>query len=854
MNDWLLTILGFDPERIPDGAETDFIFTRAPQSWGVFVLLAVVAAIIYGVVFLYRRETDTAPRGAKLLLATIRAAVVIVLALVLIGPALAISQRRTVQPYVLVLLDESQSMSIQDRYASDKDLAPVTAATGRTADEIRGQKPSRMSLVEEVLEKDAGRLMRELAERGKIRMFAYSNKVRPLDTRPVRSLDDDASGSSPSGEDTRATSPNTATSEPQSSEPAFELPPLEPSGQGTLTAKAIREALKTLAGNRIAGIVLIGDGQDTAKEDDPVDVAALAASQRVPILTVGVGDASPPQNLKVTDLFADDQVWQGDPFEIQASIEAVGVDQDTIEVELIEQLINEDTPGGDDATQRSVIERRSVNLVPDGGLQTISFKYTPKKTGQFAYSVQLPTLPTEFTDRDNQKSVPVKVVSEKARVLLISGGPMWEYRLVQGLLTRDKTVDLSCWLQSMDVDMKQEGDTPIDRLPHQAEELLKYDLIMMFDPDPSEFNDAWFENLKKFLGEHAGGFLYMAGPKYSTRFLADPRASALRDVLPVRLGDLGATEIEMLTAKNSKEWPLALVQSNLGHPIMSFDIDPAANQGRWERMPGVYWSFPAASAKPATRTLLEHSDPNLRRAEGTRPLLVAGQYGAGRTAYLGFTGTWRWRQLGRDAEYFNKFWIQVTRYLVEGSLLEGKRRGVIETGSDVFRLGDNVTITARLTDPLYQPLAEPVVRATLTAPGVPETQVELKQVQDQPGQYEGSVAAMHLNLNELSLTLPGEANGKPVRITKQFSVTLPRVEFDDPRLNKALLVDIAERSGGRYFDLDELDQLAQAIPEATETIVVPDKPAELWDTNRVLILLVGLLTIEWGLRKRFKLM
>ena len=100
---------------------------------------------------------------------------------------------------------------------------------------------------------------------------------------------------------------------------------------------------------------------------------------------------------------------------------------------------------------------------------------------------------------------------------------------------------------------------------------------------------------------------------------------------------------------------------------------------------------------------------------------------------------------------------------------------------------------------------------------------------------------------------PGK-DGKRVTISKSFTVEVPRVEFADPRMNRSLLVDLAERTKGRYFDVDEAGEIAAALPDRRETLVVRGKPVELWDTSRLLLLLALLLTVEWALRKRFKLL
>jgi hypothetical protein len=86
----MLPMLGFDLERIPAGAETEFVWTHAPASWGVFVFAAVAAALLYGSFRLYRRESDLCPPRIKRVLAVLRLSTLLVLLCVLLGPALSI--------------------------------------------------------------------------------------------------------------------------------------------------------------------------------------------------------------------------------------------------------------------------------------------------------------------------------------------------------------------------------------------------------------------------------------------------------------------------------------------------------------------------------------------------------------------------------------------------------------------------------------------------------------------------------------------------------------------------------------------------------------------------------------------
>ena len=97
------------------------------------------------------------------------------------------------------------------------------------------------------------------------------------------------------------------------------------------------------------------------------------------------------------------------------------------------------------------------------------------------------------------------------RVLVISGTPSWDYRLLTRLLERDETFDVSNWLQSADAGAVRDGNTMIDHLPCLAEELFAYDAVILMDPNASELDGEWCRLIDTFVVEHGGGVLLAAG-------------------------------------------------------------------------------------------------------------------------------------------------------------------------------------------------------------------------------------------------------------------------------------------------------------------------------------------------------
>jgi hypothetical protein len=796
---------GLGADDIPAGAEVYWTWTQWPSSWRVFVALFAVAGLMSLVWRLYRAEAASLSEVRRRILAGVRMAVVLLLAITALGPAISYTQQRVLRPVVVVLRDASQSMATADVLANG-------AAEGATPVRI-----SRAAVVNRSLTESPDDWRSRLAERGQLRVFDFAQAVTPVE---------------PPADDAGWT-------------------PITPVGPGTNLHRALSEAMS----ERLrAAVVLFTDGQHTDRATGTTELLQLARrarAQNVPWLIVGLGDPQPPRNLEVSEIYADAQVWKDDPFELRAVVKHTGLATATASLELVEQQWD---ATGDRPGSERVLETRDVELA-ESGQQTISFGHTPTAAGRFTYTVRAAPLAEESNADDNQPLSPaeVKVLDDKARVLLVAGGPHWEYRFVSRLLEREASIDLSCWLQTLDPNRAQEGDTPIPHLPRTKEDLLAYDVVLLLDPDPTDFDDAWMQALTEFVGEHAGGLLYMAGPTYTTRFLTDPRTQRIASLLPVRLSDVAATEVSRLLESPEREWPVAVVEAQLDHPVLRFEAATAASREIWKLLPGIVWSFPVAGAVPTARVLLEHSDPAVSQLSGPRPLLVAGHFGAGRTLFVGFEGTWRWRQAGRNAEFFNRYWVQVARFLIEGRAVEGQRRGVVETERRRYEIGDRITVVAQLNDARYQPLDLSEVTAQWTAPGREATSITLRATPQQPGRYEAAVTADALGRNVLRIELPDATETGP-NVEATFSVAPPSSETQRIWQDEPLLRELAAESGGRYFTTADLDSLPEAIPDRQQTVIVQGKPQPVWDTSRWLLLIVGLLVTEWALRKRWKLL
>ncbi len=822
---WVQRLFGIDGNDIPAGAEVHLTWANLPQSWRVFAVLLAVGVAVWAVRAMYLRDASRAPLRIRRLLAGLRIAALLLLVVMGLGPSLGYTHRHVLEPTIVVLRDSSQSMAIPDG-ARD---AAARAALGPAA--AGAANLSRADAVNALLRSDDQSLLNELAARGRLRVLDFAEGVQPVALEsPV--------GGGPQGR-RRGDSPP----------PGATIPALSPTGVGTNLHRALTEALTERLS---AGIVVLTDGQQTDRssgKDELLALAQRAAGRGTPILVVGLGDPDRPQNVRVADVFAADRVWKDDPFELQGSIESEGLGGRTVQVELLEQRRDESSDQLDDGR---VLETREVTLPAAGGPTRLTFSHTSSEAGRFAYSLRVPPLDGESSVDDNRSTAPaeVKVIDDKARVLVVSGMPNWDYRFLRQILEREKSIEVSCWLQSLDEGRGQEGNIAIARLPRTREDLFVYDVILLLDPDPREFDEAWLELLTEFVRDHSGGLLYMAGPSYTSQFLGGTRTEKLRELLPVRFGDVAAIDVEALLQSEDRDWPLGIVERGLDHPLMRFYPEINRSLDAWKLFPGIIWSYPVREAAPASTVLLEHTDPALNQINGPRPLLVSGQFGSGRTIFAGFDGTWRWRQAGRNAEFFNRFWLQTVRFLVEGRSVEGKRRGTIETDRSRYEVGDRIVAVARLLDPTFKPLEAPQVSGVLEAPTGEKLPLILRPTSDQPGRFEAIATARTTGRHLLRVELE-DSTGK---IETAISVVPPSLETARTWQDAELLKEIAAASQGAYFTLANVHDLASRIPDKRQTMTVQGKPQPLWDTGLMLFLVASLLIAEWALRKRYKLL
>jgi len=778
---------------------------------GAAVWNFLLAALSVGlVIYIYRREVRT--RGFRVLLGGLRLAILALVLLLLNRPVLTLGQERREPSVLAFLIDDSESMKVPDAVSTD------------------GKPLQRLNAVLDLLSGSDGELLRRLGAVHDIRIYDFSRGARQIAS---------------------------ITGAPQSREAVNDavsaLDDLKPRGDATQIVGALTSVLQDVQGQRVAGVVLFTDGRETPSESSPEAVAALK-SYGINIYPVAVGTTQMPRNIAVQSVTFEDTAFVDDYTNLHVTLQASGYEPNhPVTLQLMRQITEDghtaSVPVLDDAGNPivKIVEAPSGDPF-DADLQ---FKPTAADIPVANLVVEAKPEPGEIDDSDNFHPARLQVVDDNISVLYVDGYPRWDYRYLKNSLLRDKTVKLSCLLTSADPDFRQEGsDDPnrpqyqnswrITAFPDTMDRLLDYDAIIIGDVDPRQFTDAQLQLIADFVSKKGGGLAMVAGPRFSPQGY---RNTPIESLLPVIITHAQTDDqTESITAG----FHLALTRAARNYPIFRFFPQWADDEELvTEHLQELFWYCHGIMVKPGVGiTLAEH--PTDLGLDGRKaPILVVGNYGAGRTIFSAIDDSWRWRFYTGES-IFNSYWVQQLRFLSRGRKI-GQRKLTFTADHDVYELGNQVNIHFEALAPdLVQQLSPPLsVQVIDEATGQPVRRVDLQRMDSGNSVYTGAFTADRIG--QFTMKLPHLTDTDP---TLSLKVVEPQTELRQPQVDTAFLSRL-----GTVAPIPLASAAAQLTAIRSAARIIPvDATQPLWNAPLVLVVFALLITVEWIVRKMLGLL
>lgn len=619
-------------------------------------------------------------------------------------------------------------------------------------------------------------------------------------------------------------------------------------GGSTRLGEAIRRVVSDHATTPLAAIFIASDGGWNSGAD-PLEAVGQAVARPVPIHTLGVGPLREPPSVGLRDLAAPSRAATGDAFRARVTIaanRAASLGGAPHRIRLTLRPVGDDGQTGEITTETEIdLEATTDNESAEGGVVSESVEIEGLSAGTYELAAVLTPSGRDADPTDNELTTPIEFVDEPTRVLLAAGGPSRDYRFLRDSLFRDELFSCDVLLQTATGAVTQDAGRVLDGLPATVEEWEVYDALVAIDLDWRPIDVATQQAVADWVSTRGGGLVYLAGPVSTPSVVRAGLEPPLRTLLPVTLRD---DPLGFGTATGRDASPVRLMSAGSAHDWLALDPEGSDATATWRQLEGFYSATLPAEPKPGATVLA-----TLGEGADARPLFVEQLYGAGRVVYGASAETWRLRRV--DPASFTALHVGLLRHVTQGRLLGADTAGGLLFDREQYDLGETMTVRFLARDTTTSPPNAVVVR--LAPDGQPPVELRLPPVDGQTGVFAATVQAESVGRHTATLS-----TGSGERLTASAEVSLPELENETRVQNVALLREIAERSGGRYFDLadanapDALRQVADETASLTETTVELGPPDERFaeTLSRVSLgVMAGALLLEWLLRRTWRL-
>jgi uncharacterized membrane protein len=565
--------------------------------------------------------------------------------------------------------------------------------------------------------------------------------------------------------------------------------------------------------------VLLSDGKVRWKEDK---------APPIPTITVPVGDSKNYRDVLIKGIRSPAFAFRGREVIIDVTVRSYGYDGLTLPVLLKDS--------------GELLTAGQIPIQADPGEATVSLSFVPDEVGRKNFSISIPRQADENIEANNQTELTIRVVRDKTRILMASGSPSMNYRFLRTALKKDPSIDLLSFVilrtpsDILDVRTNQQSLIPFPVETLFTKELNNFDLVIFDNLDYALYlRPDYLESLRDFV-ESGGGFAMIGGPDLFHEGVEG--FTPMEDILPFRF-------VEDEFYRRDSPIGVKLSQAGTRHPMMSFMDDFGEKEGDrirfWREMPPLD-GINRTDAKRSSTVLIESADGI------PWPVLTVSAYGEGRVLALATDYAWKWYMgmvaRGKGNQSYLKLVHRMVRWLTKDPALDPVQiilpemavAGGQEIGARIRFAGEGQTGSsgAAAAVTVFDPAGDKVESKLRPAP--------------RPGEYLASFLPERGGVYRIKVETPEGS------LEESLAVAGP-LESLDAAPEHERLRKIASSTGGRFSPPG--DNLFEAVEEharQAEKQFVEETRFPLWATPFVMAALLGLLSSEWYLRRRWGLM
>ncbi len=581
---------------------------------------------------------------------------------------------------------------------------------------------------------------------------------------------------------------------------------LKVNGGTTNISSALQTSLKNI--DNLQGIILLSDGNYTEGSNPLYD----AEKSRIPIFTVGIGDTNEQKDISVSKLIANSIGYVDAAIPVDATIKVSGIPAQSVSVSLLED-------GKKISEQKiSVSSQNGTTEIP------VQFSYTPTSDGVKKLSAVVSSVSAELTAKNNSRSALVKVLKNKLNIVVVAGALSADVSAVMQTLNQDKNINAPLFYQIPNGEFKSEKENISLQLS-----LAAADCIVLIGFPTAQTSSNSMNSLSQSIRMRSLPLLFIA-----SRILDLQKVRTMESMFPFTVSSARIDEQSIL--------PNVFPKTKL-HQLLQNE------SSSWEKLPPVFYSLQTFLSKPESQNLVGVKIQNVPLND---PLFVTRNIANTKSAAILGYGIYRWKLLASSTSetknFFDTWFSSLVRWL---ATREEDKFIHVDPSKEFYSQGEQIEFSAQVYGQSYQPVDNADVHLSIRSKQNSQRYETIFSSLGS-GRYEGSIE--NLPEGEFNYTAVALNNGDTLGTSGgRISVGEQSVEFAETKMNKTLMKQMANLSGGEYCDANSFGSLLQNILHRSgmkPQELKQSKEFELWNLPSFLTIIVILFGIEWLMRKQ----
>jgi hypothetical protein len=606
---------------------------------------------------------------------------------------------------------------------------------------------------------------------------------------------------------------------------------------------AIRQAVTQHRGRSIAAVIVLTDGINT-NGASLQDASDWIAKKSIPLLIGGFGSLQQTPDIALENPLAPTMAHLGEQLFLEVDLNLLGelaTAGKPLEVQVIASLGNNVDPF------LQIIE----SVSNDDPSKRLRIPFVPTQVGRTQIRVAISATSEESNTENNSVEFEINVTDDATRILLVENMPRFEYRALLDLLGRSidseqtgNRFSVDSVLFSADARLVEMNKRVLATLPSSREQLFQYDVIVVGDVESRMLSVQFQQLLIEFVEQRGGGIVFVAGPLgMPTTFAGQP----LEKLFPVAADQF--QEVDDLDQTNE------IILNSLGERFAHLQLgtEVTDNVSAWQALTVPYWSVTSDLQRPGVHILSTLGTTN----DEVGPLITQQFVGAGKVVFHWFDATWRWNESvevsAEGIKPFDQYWEQTMRYMSrQTALTDGSGLIEIVVHGEAFVVGEPVPVTVRFLDERTAPDDDHAVMVVVEHTNGRRQFLRLARLGADRGRFAATMQGLDLGTYRLQLVEPVVSldGGKNAAVAS-FTVIAPQGELVRQTLSDVEKRRMINPEHGRYFNVSELHALVANVPRGTPVRVRSKVAKPIWNANWIVAILISLLAIDWTLRRRW---